>query len=115
MSADASFDLNHFQAMTGEDPALQAELAALFKAQAKLWERLLVVDAPAPTWRDAAHTLKGSARGLGLWRLAEACSGVEAAARSGLREGPKVHRALARARKELRAALEALERAIPSS
>lgn len=108
MTAATALDLEHFRAMTGDDPALQAELRGLFSAQAVLWRRLLVPDAPVETWRDAAHTLKGSARGLGLWALAEACAEVESAARSGSREGPRVASALGKARRALDEALEAL-------
>ena len=107
-TAAATLDIEHFRAMTGDDPALQAELRELFAAQAVLWRRLLVSDAPVQTWRDAAHTLKGSARGLGLWALADACLAVENAARSGRREGPMIAAALEKARTALDDALEAL-------
>lgn len=107
-TAAATLDIEHFRAMTGDDLALQAELRELFAAQAVLWRRLLVADAPVQTWRDAAHTLKGSARGLGLWALADACAAVEHAARSGRREGPMIAAALCKARSALDDALEAL-------
>lgn len=111
MSARLAFDVEHFRSMTGEDAALQAELVEMFAAQAALWRRLLVVDAPVPTWRDAAHTLKGSARGLGLWRLAEACAEAETMARTGEKDGPKIAQALARVRGALEDALQALHQA----
>lgn len=76
-------DQRHFDMMTGGDVALQAEVLGLFEGQAELWARLLIPDAPIPTWRDAAHSIKGSARGLGLWPLAEQCEAVEALARGG--------------------------------
>ena len=37
-------------------------------------------DAPAPVVAAFAHTLKGSARGIGAWRVAEAAGAVEAQA-----------------------------------
>ena len=109
MSARPGFDVEHFRSMTGDDQTLQAELVHMFSAQAVLWRRLLVADAPVHTWRDAAHTLKGSARGLGLWRLAEACAEAEALARSGAKDGPKVAQALTRLRATLDEAVQALE------
>jgi HPt (histidine-containing phosphotransfer) domain-containing protein len=68
------FDRAHFDHMTGGDKAVQAEVKALFLAQldgltAKLGEE---------DWRVAAHTLKGSARGIGLFELAEICEIAEA-------------------------------------
>lgn len=111
MSARPDFDVEHFRSMTGDDHSLQLELVEMFSAQAVLWRRLLVVDAPVPTWRDAAHTLKGSARGLGLWRLADACAEAEAMARTGAKEGPKVARVLDRVRSTLDEAIDALQTA----
>lgn len=105
-------DTDHFAHMTGGDTALQAELMALFSEQADLWGKLLTTDAPVHTWRDAAHTIKGSARGLGFWVLAEACETAEALAKSGLRDGPLVTEALRAVRHELGAALIAGARVI---
>ncbi len=99
------FDQAHFEMMTAGDRALQAELIGLFRAQAELWVRLLTPDAPMETWRDAAHTLKGSARSLGLWTLAEACEAAEALAKTGEREGYRVAARLARVREVLALAL----------
>jgi HPt (histidine-containing phosphotransfer) domain-containing protein len=104
-----TFDRAHFAMMTGGDAALQAEIVALFKVQAQLWSRLLIPDAPTATWTDAAHTAKGSARGLGLWRLAEACEEAERLGRAGAVEGAMVAAALARVREALGEALGALE------
>jgi HPt (histidine-containing phosphotransfer) domain-containing protein len=108
MAARAIIDVDHFRHMTGNDQALQAEIIQLFRAQAELWARLLIPDAPVQTWEDACHTLKGAAKGLGLWALAEACEGAEELARAGAVHGPQVVRALALVRAELAEALEAL-------
>ncbi len=67
-------DRAHFDAMTGGDRALQREVIGLFRDQARAWEQALQDDAKA---RDAAHMIKGSARGLGLWALAAACEARE--------------------------------------
>lgn len=79
MAAPLRFDRTHFAHMTGDDHPLQLEILALFRGQVAAWEALLRPDAPGASWRDAAHTLKGSARGIGLWALAEACETAEAA------------------------------------
>jgi hypothetical protein len=103
------FDRAHFAMMTGGDRDLQIEIVGLFRVQAQLWSRLLIPDAPTVTWADAAHTAKGSARGLGLWRLAEACEQAEQLGRAGAVEGEMVRAALARVRLALEEALAALE------
>lgn len=105
----ATFDRDHFAMMTGGDDALQAEIVAMFRVQAQLWSRLLIPDAPTATWADAAHTAKGSAKGLGLWRLAAACDEAESLGRAGAMEGAMVAAALARVREALAEALGALE------
>jgi HPt (histidine-containing phosphotransfer) domain-containing protein len=99
------FDRDHFGHMTGQDIALQREILGMFRDQSDLWRRLLIADAPVHTWRDAAHTLKGSARGLGFWALAEACETAEQLAQSGLRDGPLVAHELAAVRARLDEAL----------
>ncbi|MGE3301546.1 MAG: Hpt domain-containing protein [Hyphomonadaceae bacterium] len=79
-AAPALFDAAHFDMMTGGDRTLQAEIAALFRAREAEWRVLFAPAHPGESWRDGAHTLKGSARGIGLWALAEACAAAEAAA-----------------------------------
>jgi HPt (histidine-containing phosphotransfer) domain-containing protein len=108
MATATILDRDHFGHMTGGDLELQAEIIELFRAQAELWRRLLIVDAPLHTWRDAAHTVKGSARGLGLWALAEACERAEAIGRTGLVESVQIAQALAQVRAALEEALDAL-------
>jgi len=104
-----TFDRAHFAMMTGNDASLQAEIVAIFRVQAQLWSRLLIPDAPTATWADAAHTAKGSAKGLGLWRLADACEECEALGRAGAVEGDMVAGALTRVRAALGEALDALD------
>jgi len=72
-------DQSHFSMMTGGDRALQSEVADLFRGQAEAWRAALTEDAGG-AWREAAHKLKGSARGIGLWALGEACEAAEQAA-----------------------------------
>jgi HPt (histidine-containing phosphotransfer) domain-containing protein len=76
-------DRAHLGRMTGGDAALQVEVLGLVREQAQVWTRLLVPDADTGDWLVAAHTIKGSARGIGAWELAELCSAAEAAAQGG--------------------------------
>ncbi|MDX2276360.1 MAG: Hpt domain-containing protein [Hyphomonadaceae bacterium] len=69
-------DRAHFDAMTAGDAGLQREIADLFRTQVQSWDDALT---PEGDWRRAAHTMKGSARGIGLWPLAQACEAAEAA------------------------------------
>lgn len=93
-------DRAHFDAMTGSDVGLQDEIVHLFRAQVDAWSTVLNPDAD---WRRAAHTMKGSARGIGLWPLAQACEAAEKA------EGAHVTIALDALRGALNEALVALD------
>lgn len=68
-------DRDHFSHMTAGDRALQREVTALFSRQVEGWRQGFA----GPDWRRAVHTLKGSARGIGLDALAAACEAAEAA------------------------------------
>ncbi|MEZ5956568.1 MAG: Hpt domain-containing protein [Hyphomonadaceae bacterium] len=69
-------DRAHFDHMTGADRALQIEVLGLFRTQVEGWSAAM---ASAAGWREAVHTLKGSARGIGLNALAAACEAAETA------------------------------------
>ncbi|MBC7767186.1 MAG: Hpt domain-containing protein [Phycisphaerales bacterium] len=86
-------DRAHFDMMTGADRALQLEVLGLFRDQVGGWTGAFAHDTD---WRTAVHTLKGSARGIGLAALAGICERAEAA--------PEAERAAALA--EVRAALD---------
>ena len=93
------FDRAHFNHMTAGDRALQTEVLALFGAQVEAWRAQLT---SGQGWRDAAHTLKGSARGIGLQALADACESAEAASNAECAEKlAHVHKALEEAVAEL--------------
>ena len=72
-------DRTHLFRMTLGDDALEREVLALFERQAeRLIARMGEVD---PSGVAAlAHTLKGSARGVGAWPMARAAEAVETAA-----------------------------------
>ena len=94
-------DLAHLFRMTLGDHALEREVLALIDRQIDmLIERMGEVD---PSCVGAlAHTLKGSARGVGAWPMARAAEAVEAALPAEL--APAVA-ALAAAAGEARAAI----------
>ena len=63
--------------MTGGDDAISEEVLGLFVQQAGMWSPML--DARIEGWRDAVHTLRGAAAGIGAGELAEACQAAEGA------------------------------------
>lgn len=71
-------DFAHLDRLTGGDAAVNAEVLDLFCEQADLWTRVLDPNGDASAWRDGAHTLKGSALGIGAAALAAACAAAEA-------------------------------------
>lgn len=92
-------DRAHFDMMTASDRGLQLEVLGLFRVQVEGWRNAF----DAADWRAAVHTVKGSARGIGLTALAAACEAAEAAA-----EGERAA-AMQSVRAALNDALAALE------
>jgi Hpt domain-containing protein len=77
--AEPAIDRAHLARMTLGDRRLEAEVLALFDRQAGLLLARMRQGPPAAVGAYA-HTLKGSARGIGTWRVAEAAEAVERAA-----------------------------------
>jgi hypothetical protein len=104
---EAAIDLKHLFRMTLGDHSLEREVLALFDRQIDmLIARMSEVE---PSCVGAlAHTLKGSARGVGAWPMARAAEAVEAAELAEL--APAVA-ALAVAACETRAAIADILRA----
>jgi HPt (histidine-containing phosphotransfer) domain-containing protein len=78
---DGPIDIEHLRRMTLGDTSLEREVLAMFSAQA-----VGLVGALATLSSDAsalAHTLKGSARAIGAFGVADAAEGLEAQIRSG--------------------------------
>lgn len=69
-------DFSVLEAMTGGDEAVTEEVLGLFVEQAGLWAPLLRPDVEG--WRDAVHTLRGAAAGVGARGLAALCAEAEA-------------------------------------
>ena len=73
-------DFDHLERFAAGDQTVIDEVLEIFREQAGMWLRLLDPKADGSAWRDAAHTLKGSALGVGAHGLAEACAAAEQAA-----------------------------------
>lgn len=71
-------DFAYLEGFAAGDQAVVDEVLALFQHQAALWSPLLV--ASSAGWRDAAHSMKGSALGIGAHALGRACGEAEIAA-----------------------------------
>jgi HPt (histidine-containing phosphotransfer) domain-containing protein len=78
---DGPIDLAHLARMTLGDAALERQVLGMFASQStSLIEKLAALPAEAGA---LAHTLKGSARAVGAFRVAECAEALEAAIRQG--------------------------------
>jgi HPt (histidine-containing phosphotransfer) domain-containing protein len=77
-SSEALIDRAHLAQMTLGDAALEREILSLFARQAELLMERMQAMPPAAV-STLAHTLKGSARGVGAWKVARAAEAVELA------------------------------------
>ena len=75
----APIDRAHLSRMTLGEKELEREVLALFDRQADLLLARMRKAEPAVV-AAAAHTLKGSARGIGAWRVANTAEALELAA-----------------------------------
>ena len=106
LSGRLPLDLGHLERMSCGDEALAREVLALFlKQTSRLIDAL--ADRPAEV-ASLAHTLKGSARAIGAFGVADAAAALEDAARS----GGDAERSLARSLAELREAVTEARSAI---
>lgn len=79
-----AIDHAHLAAQTGGDAELARELLTLFAGQCRaLVPCIADTGLPAGERADKAHTLKGSAAGIGAVRIQALCDGIE----EGLRRG----------------------------
>ncbi|TPW01153.1 MAG: Hpt domain-containing protein [bacterium] len=70
-------DFTVLERMTGGDDSITEEVLGLFVQQAAMWSPML--DVREDGWRDAVHTIRGAAAGIGADTLAAACQAAEAA------------------------------------
>jgi len=64
------------------DETMIDEVLALFREQAAMWSGML--DPASDGWRDAVHTIKGAARGVGAFELGDVCAKAEEAGTTAL-------------------------------
>lgn len=104
---DAPIDLEHLRRMTLGDAGLEHEVLAMFSAQtASLIGALAAMPADASA---LAHTLKGSARAIGAFAVADAAARLEAAIH-GAEDPAQALAGLTDAVAEARAAIDAILR-----
>lgn len=68
-------DFGHLEAYTLNDTVVMEEVLRIFQQQCDLWSPLLTTAHDG--WRDAAHTIKGAAAGVGAGLLAAAAEAAE--------------------------------------
>ena len=78
VGAAAAIDIEHLARMTLGERSLEREVLVLFHRQADMLLPRIRAGAPALA-AAAAHTLKGSAVGIGAFKVAEAAEAVEQA------------------------------------
>lgn len=69
-------DFAYLEGFAAGDSTVIDEVLALFREQAALWTPML--DPGHPGWKDAVHTVKGAARGVGAFALGDVCERCEA-------------------------------------
>jgi len=106
----AVLDRDHLARMTFGDRSLEREVLQLFDRQSELLLERMRASEPAAI-ATLAHTLKGSAVGIGATRVASAAAEVEATAQAKPGESSRAIDELAQAVDEARAAISALIRA----
>jgi HPt (histidine-containing phosphotransfer) domain-containing protein len=96
-------DVDHLERMTLGEKALEREVLEMFLAQSS---RLMVTLASLPAETAAlAHTLKGSARAIGAFDVAERAAALEAAGQGDDAALAALREALAEARSAIEARL----------
>ena len=108
-SGERPIDLVHLARMTMGDRSLEREVLQLFDRQA-VTRVARLRDAEPCSVAAVAHTLKGSARGVGAWRVARAAEAVELAGDDQKSLGAAIER-LTAAANEARALIAELLRA----
>jgi HPt (histidine-containing phosphotransfer) domain-containing protein len=76
-SSSRPVDLVHLSRYTLGDRALEREVLELFCAQSSIFLESLCAAGSDKEWKEAAHSLKGSASAIGAWRAAAAAERAE--------------------------------------
>ena len=82
-------DFPYLEQFAAGDSGVIDEVLGLFQEQAQMWSPML--ESNVDGWRDAVHTVKGAARGVGAHALGDACERAEL---EGAQALPGVHAAL---------------------
>jgi hypothetical protein len=90
-ATEAAIDRAHLARMTHAEPDLEREVLGLFATQTELLLGRIRGASPAAAGA-LAHTLCGSARGIGAWKVAEAAAAVEAEVVAGRNAAAAVER-----------------------
>lgn len=77
MIGEGAIDFDYLEHYVGGDRGIIREVLALFSDQARTVLPTLDPAGPRDQWRNAAHSLKGSALGIGAAALAAACNEAE--------------------------------------
>jgi len=72
-----ALDFDYLETYADGDMVVVEEVLNLFREQAALWLRVMDPHDPSEGWRDAIHSLKGTALGVGAMSLVQACSTAE--------------------------------------
>ena len=103
--AEFAVDLGHLDRYTGGDRAVNQEVLLLFENQCQEMlvrlEELVGGTADSKDWRQVTHTLKGAARGIGAFDLANEAAQAETT-------GPENHRAAIEVLQRMKAKSEAV-------
>ena len=70
-------DLTYLGRFTMGNAALESEILELFATHIPRYLETLRTAVTAKEWHDAAHTLKGAARGVGAWRISRCAETAE--------------------------------------
>jgi HPt (histidine-containing phosphotransfer) domain-containing protein len=80
-------DLVHLSRYTLGERELEAEVLELFCTQATIYLERLRQAGSDKDWKDAAHSLKGSASAIGAWRAAASAERAEVLSGEALAQG----------------------------
>jgi HPt (histidine-containing phosphotransfer) domain-containing protein len=76
-TCETPIDWAHLSRFTLNDTALEREVLGLFAMDAPRYLAKMVTARGRKDWIEAAHTLKGSARAVGAWSVAESAEVAE--------------------------------------
>jgi len=77
MDDEMPIDFDHLQRFTLGNRSLEREVLTLFRTQSRICLDRLRAAHSDRAWKEAAHTIKGSAAGIGAWAVQEAARSAE--------------------------------------